>query len=330
MKILIASDKRRYDKIMPKNAPPEGAELIFIDDWDDEETILSLGADADILLIDAIGRVKRELIERMPKLRLIHSEGVGYESIDLTAARERGVFVCNNKGCNDTAVAEQAILLMLGLLRNVIAGDRAVREGAQYKAKLNAMSSGGLTELRDCSVGLIGLGDIGKATARALNAFGSAVHYFDISRKPPEVEASLNVTYLPLRELAASSDIVSAHVAVVPETIGLINAEFLALMKPTAFVINAARGEIVDNDALRKALIEGRVAGAGFDTIFPEPTTRDNPLVDLPKEVRDRVIYSPHLGGATTGSLVRAQKHMWKNVARVMKGDRPDCVVNGL
>jgi lactate dehydrogenase-like 2-hydroxyacid dehydrogenase len=282
-----------------------------------------------VLLADAIGKVSRNLITRMPNLRLIHSEGVGYEAVDTAAAKERGIFVCNNKGCNDTAVAEQAILLMLGLLRSVTVGDCAVRQGGQYEAKLNAMLTG-ITELRECKVGLIGLGDIGKATAKILRAFGSEIYYYNSRRKSPAEESSLGAVYLPLPDLAAEVDILSVHASVTPETVGLVNAELLSRMKPTAYVINTARGEIIDNLALREAIITGCIAGAGLDTVYPEPTTKDNPLVDLPPEHRRKILYSPHFGGITTGSIRRAQEHMWTNVARIARGERPDCIVNGL
>jgi phosphoglycerate dehydrogenase-like enzyme len=329
VKILIIGDKRRYDRLTPRQWIPPGAELVFFDNGTDDETLLKGGSDADILLADAIGKVSRNLIAHMPNLRLIHSEGVGYEAVDIAAAKERGIFVCNNKGCNDTAVAEQAILLMLGLLRDVVAGDRKVRQGLQYETKLNAMLTG-ITELRECKVGLVGLGDIGKATVKLLRAFGSEVYYYSPHRKTPVEETFLGAAYLPLPELAAEVDILSVHAAVTPETIGLVGAELLSRMKPTAYVVNTARGEIVDNAALREAIITGRVAGAGLDTIYPEPTAKDNPLVDLPPEHQHKVVYSPHFGGITTGSIRRAQEHMWTNVARVARGERPDCVVNGL
>jgi lactate dehydrogenase-like 2-hydroxyacid dehydrogenase len=329
MKILIIGDKRRYDRLTPPHLIPRDAELIFFDTDAEDSALISACADAGVLLVDAVSKVSRNLIVHMPNLRLIHSEGVGYEAIDIGAAKERGVFVCNNKGCNRTAVAEQAILLMLGLLRGVVSGDRSVRRGDQYEAKLNAMLTG-ITELGECKVGLVGLGDIGKSTATLLRAFGSEVYYHSPHRKNQAEESSLGVSYLPLYELAAQVDILSIHASVTPETVGLVGAKLLSHMKPTAYIINTARGEIVDNAALREAIITGRIAGAGLDTIHPEPTAKDNPLVDLPPEHRRKVLYSPHFGGITTGSIRRAHAHMWANVARIAEGERPDCVVNGL
>ncbi|MDR1204319.1 MAG: hydroxyacid dehydrogenase [Peptococcaceae bacterium] len=329
MKILIIGDKYRYDWLTPRSSIPPDAELVFFDTGTDDSTLIRAGADADILLADAIAKVSRNLIAHMPNLRLIHSEGVGYDAIDIGAAKERGIFVCNNKGCNATAVAEQALLLMLGLLRSVVPGDRSVRQGNQYEAKLNAMRTG-ITELRYSKVGLVGMGAIGQSTATLLRVFECDVYYYSPHRRDELEESYLAVSYLPLDELVAKVDILSLHAAVTPESAGLVNAELLSRMKPTAYLINTARGELVDNAALREAIITGRIAGAGLDTIYPEPTTKDNPLVDLPPEHQDKVLYSPHFGGITTASMYRAQRHMWQNVARVARGDRPDCIVNGV
>ena len=133
-----------------------------------------------------------------------------------------------------------------------------------------------------------------------------------------------------MEELAAFCDIVSIHTAVTPQTEGMVDEAFLRRMKPTAYLINTVRGEIVDNEAMRKALIQGWIAGAGFDTIAPEPTTADNPLVALPGNCPATVIYAPHLGGITSGSFRRIYKNMWKNIERIAAGERPVNVVNGL
>jgi phosphoglycerate dehydrogenase-like enzyme len=258
---------------------------------------------------------------------MIHSEGVAYDKIDLAAAGERGIFVCNNKGCNAAAVAEQAVLLMLAWLRGMVVGDREVRAGHQIEMKERMMTAG-ITELGDCTVGLIGFGDIGKAAAVRLHAFGCRLYYYTPRRKSKETEELFHVQYADLDALAEASDIVSIHAAVTPETTGMINRAFIGRMKPTACVINTARGEIVDNDALREALISGRIAGAAFDTLFPEPTPRDHPLVDMPDHCKDKVLYAPHLGGITTGSFKRAHQNMWNNAARVARGENPVHIVN--
>lgn len=329
MKLLIMGDRERYAKYAPGAELTGGFDVTYIPRDADSEAIVKAGADADILFADAISRVERGAMEQMKNLKMIHSEGVAYNGIDTEAARELGIFVCNNKGGNAGAVAEQAIYLMLALLRSGIIGDRAVRAGHQIEMKEKLMVEG-ITDLADCRVGLVGMGDIGQATARRLAAFGCDLCYYSLHRRSPELEKELKLTWMPLEDLAASCDIISLHMAVTPETTGIVDENFLSRMKKTAWLINTARGDLVDNQALRSALIRGQIAGAGLDTVSPEPVTVDNPLVDLPENCRDRVIFSPHLGGITSGSFRRMHRKMWEDAARVARGERPDNIVNGL
>ena len=137
------------------------------------------------------------------------------------------------------------------------------------------------------------------------------------------------MAYLPLEELARTCDIISLHCAVTPETREMINADFINSMKPNALLVNCARGALVDNEALRAALIEGRIVAA-LDTIEPEPTPADHPLVALPEHARNRCVYSSHLGGSSGGSFARAHLTMWENARRILSGERPVNVVNGI
>ena len=329
MKILILGTEARYRAYQPDMPFIGRQELVFLDKDSTEDTILAAGGDAEVLFVDAITPVPGALMERMPSLRLVHSEGVAFDRIDLAAARDRGIYVCNNKGCNAGAVAEQAILLMLMLLRRALEGDRAVREGRQMEMKERCMVEG-ITELSACRVGLIGFGDIAHATAERLAPFGCRLYYYTRHRRTPEEEQRCHVTYLPLEQLLAACDILSLHCAVTEETRNLVDAAFLRQVKPTAYLINTARGDLVDNEALRQALVEGRLAGAGLDTLAPEPVPADHPLATLPQEVQDRVVLAPHLGGITEASFRRAHAHMWRNVERLAAGERPDSIVNGL
>ena len=167
MNILIEGAPERYQAYLPEFVPLDRLSLTFCPLGSTNEERLALCPDAEVFLVDAISTVDGDLIRRMPKLKMIHSEGVAFNGIDIQAARERGVFVCNNQGCNAGAVAEQAIFLMLSLLRRGIPGDRAVREGRQIQMKEQAMVEG-ITELGDCKIGLIGFGHIAKATAQRL------------------------------------------------------------------------------------------------------------------------------------------------------------------
>ena len=329
MKILILGNRARYEAHMPNLPFLRQQELVFCEVGTPDEALLEKARDADILFADAIAPISAGLIAGMPHLKLINSEGVAYDRIDLAAARERGIWVCNNKGCNAGAVAEQAIMLMLMLLRHGLTGDRAVREGRQIQTKEHYMAAG-TTELSDCRVGLVGFGDIAKATAERLRPFGCEVYYYSRSRHSREEEETYGVTYLSLEELVASCDIISLHCAVNDQTRNLVNGAFLAQMKPTAFLVNTARGDLVDHLALRDALVEGQIAGAGLDTLSPEPVPADHPLLTMPPEARDRLVLEPHLGGITTASFRRAHLHMWRNAERVSNGHKPDNIVNGL
>ena len=147
-------------------------------------------------------------------------------------------------------------------------------------------------------------------------------------KKDEEIEKQYHVSYLSLEELASTCDIISIHAPANDNTKGMINEHFISLMKPDAFLVNTARGNLVDNEALKNALISGRIAGAGLDTITPEPTTKDNPLVALPAECADRVIYSPHIGGITTSTFRRAHHMLWQAFSDYSEGKKPANVVN--
>ena len=329
MHIAILGQEARYRAYRPAMPFIDRQELVFLDKESTAEEIAAASPEAEVLFVDAITPAAASLMDRLPKLRLIHSEGVAYDRIDLDAARQRNIYVCNNKGCNADAVAEQAILLMLMVLRHALPGDRAVREGRQMEMKERCMVEG-ITELSACKVGLVGFGDIGRATAERLAPFGCELYYYTKHRRTPEEERKYGITYLPLEELAERSDIVSLHCAVNDETRGMVDDALLRRMKPTAYLINTARGDLVDNDALARALTEGRIAGAGLDTLAPEPVPADHPLVTLPPEIQRRVVLAPHLGGITEASFRRAHAHMWRNAQRLAAGERPDSVVNGL
>jgi len=167
------------------------------------------------------------------------------------------------------------------------------------------------------------------ASAQRLAPFGCRLFYFSPHRKPEE-EARHSLTYLPREELLARCDLISLHCAVTEETRGLADDAFFSAMKPAAYLVNTARGDLVDNEALRRAILSGTIAGAGLDVISPEPVPADHPLLTMPAPYCDRLVLSPHLGGITESSFRRAHLHMWRNVERLVSGQRPDNVVNGL
>ncbi len=329
MKILIFGPKARYDLYLPEFVRDLPVELVFSGAHQSSLQAVEENPDAQVIFADAITPIGRDIMDLLPQLKMIHSEGVAFNAIDTAAAREKGIFVCNNKGCNAVSVAEHTVMLMLMALRCGVTGHAAVKAGEQIRFKERFMVSSA-PELGEQTVGLIGLGDIGSATVRLLRPFGCTLYYYTAHRRSAEVEEELEVTYLPLEELAARCDILSLHCAVNEQTTHMINAEFLSRVKPGAILMNTARGQLVDNLAVRAALLEGRLGGVAFDTLDPEPTPADHPLVDLPPEIAGRAVYSPHLGGITGGSFRRAHRNMWRSVQLLLEGARPNFIVNGL
>lgn len=329
MKILIYGAESRYDLYTPDFVKDLPVEPVFSGAHQSTIQAAQANPDAEVIFADAITPVGRDIMDALPRLKMIHSEGVAFNAIDIESARDRGIFVCNNKGCNAVSVAEHAVMLMLMALRHGITGHNAVRAGEQIKFKEQVMASSA-PELGEQTVGLIGLGDIGQAAARLLRPFGCELYYYTAHRRPPEVEAELGISYLPLAELAAKCGILSLHCAVNEQTTHMVNEDFLSHVKPGAILVNTARGQLVDNLAVRQALIDGRLGGIAMDTFDPEPTPADHPLVDLPAEIADRAVYSPHLGGITGGSFRRAHRNMWSSVRLILDGQRPNFIVNGL
>lgn len=293
------------------------------------QVYLDAAGDAEFIVADAMGEVPGELIRKMPNLRLVHSEGVAYNRIDTAAADECGIYVCNSKGMNAMAVAEQAVLLMVGMLRNVAVNDNAVRQARQIETKEGYMLAGNLYELADFSVGLVGFGDIARCTAQLLRAYGvTRIYYNKRHRLPAEEELALGIQYLPLDDLLAQSGIVSMHLPVTPETAGIANAEFFGKMPVGSYFVNTARGELVDDAALVAALQSGRLTMAGLDTLDHEPVQADHPLLHLPEDISRRILFSPHIGGITTSSFRRSYAMIWEDIQAVVEGRVPQRVVN--
>ena len=327
MKTLIIGDEKRVAKFLPDLPIVGQGEIVVVDRGTPDDEIIAKAGDADFIVADEVSPVSAQLMDAFPSLKLVHSEGVAYNAIDVAAARERGITVCNNAGVNAGAVAEQAILLMLACLRHVVEGDAAVRSGNQIKMKERLMVEG-IRELGDCTVGLVGIGAIASETAKRLHAFGCDVAYWNRNRRSPEIEAELGVRYLPLDELARTCDIVSIHVPVTAETENMVDAAFLASMKDDAILINTARGEIVDQVALACALENGTIGAAGLDTLSPEPVPADHPLAVLKGAAANRLVMSPHIGGVTVGMFRRAWTNIWTNIAHVANGEAPINIVS--
>lgn len=322
MKMLIIGSADRVKKYSPDLHLPEELDVTMVERGADDATILSVAPDADFLMVDAISPVSAQLIESLPNLKLIHSEGVAVNAIDLDAAKAHGVPVCNNAGVNAAAVAEQTILLMLACLRQLVVGDVEARHARQIEMKERLMVEG-IRELGDCTVGFIGFGAIAQATAFRLANWGCTMFYNKRHPLDPAEESRLSVVWSSHEDIAKTCDIVSIHVPVTSETKGMVDQEFLSMMKPDAILINTARGEVIDQDALAWALEKGCIAGAGLDVLSPEPVEPNNPLLNLSEAAAKKVVLSPHIGGITEGMFYRAYRGVWDNIARVMRGEEP-------
>ena len=211
MKLLVIGSEERTRKYLPDTPLVEEVEVVVAARGSSDEDILTLASDADFIMADAISPVSAHLMENMPNLKLVHSEGVAYNAIDIDAAKRLGVTVCNNAGVNAGGVAEQTILLMLACLRDAVNADTAVREGRQIETKERMMVEG-IRELGDCTVGFIGFGAIAQATAKRLAAWGCPMYYNKRHRLPVDVEAALGVKLATIDDIARTCDIVSIHV----------------------------------------------------------------------------------------------------------------------
>lgn len=329
MKIAVLTSKERVDHYIDKSLVPENWDMIYLGQKYTENEVIEQAKDVECILVDAILPVTRRMIENLPKLKIIHSEGVAFNCIDLEAAKEHNVFVCNNLSVNSGAVAEQTILLMLATLRRFRQGETMVRTGRQIEAK-GQFCLDGIPELEFCHVGLLGFGAIGRETAKRLLGFGCKVSYYDTKPVDKEIEERYNVSYLELEEIYKQCDIVSIHVPVLPSTVNTFNKDVFKKMKKTAILINTARGELVSHEDLKEAIISGEIGGAGLDILAPEPVMMDNPILNLPEDLQYRVSLSPHIAGLTRNVFQTIYKNIVTNFKLIQEGKRPNFVVNGL
>jgi D-3-phosphoglycerate dehydrogenase len=244
-------------------------------------------ADCDALLVRSAVKVKTETLEKAPKLRVVGRAGVGVDNVDLNACTSAGVLVMNTPGGNAISVAEHTLALMLGLARAIPEASASTRSGKWEKKKFLG------NELRGKTLGIVGLGNIGQEVVRRARGFEMRIISSDPYVSPVTAE-DLGVELVTQDRLIAESDYISLHVALTPETRAMINADSIAKMKDGVRIINCARGELIDQDALRAALAAGKVAGAGLDVFSPEPLPAEHQLL-----AADRLIATPHIAGST-------------------------------
>jgi phosphoglycerate dehydrogenase-like enzyme len=247
-------------------------------------------------------------------LKLIQLISAGYDKVNIEAAERAGVAICNNGGANSGPVAEHTFMLMLTLARQLLRQHEDVATG---RWKRSSISREAFT-LEGRTLGIVGLGTIGKKTARLARAFGMNIQYYDVVRLTEDAEAQLGARFRLLDEILSTSDFVSAHVPFTPRTYRMFGKEQFARMKASAFFINTARGEVVDERALIEALTGGTIAGAGLDVFEQEPPAAENPLLKL-----KNVVLSAHLAGPIWDTQYQKFRNAFDNIQRVDRGERP-------
>jgi D-3-phosphoglycerate dehydrogenase len=283
-------------------------------DGPDREKLLAAVPEADALLVRSATTVDAEVLAAAPKLKIVARAGVGLDNVDVDAATARGVLVVNAPTSNIHSAAEHALALLLSAARQIPAADATLRDHTWKRSSFSG------TEIFGKTVGVVGLGRIGQLVAQRLAAFGAHIVAYDPYVSQARA-AQLGIELLPLDELLGRADFISVHLPKTKETAGLIGKENLAKTKPGVIIVNAARGGLIDEQALADAITSGHVRAAGLDVFSTEPCT-DSPLFELPQ-----VVVTPHLGASTEEAQDRAGTDVAASVKLALAGEFvPDAV----
>src|SRR5690348_16689764 len=283
-------------------------------DGADRAALLPALADADAVIIRSATKMDAEAIAAAPKLKVIARAGVGLDNVDVKTATNAGVMVVNAPQSNIVSAAEQAIALLFAVARRTTLANASLKSGEWKRSKFTGV------EILDKTVGVVGLGKIGQLVSQRLAAFGTQIIAYDPYVQPARA-AQYGVRLVTLEELLRESDIITIHLPKTPETSGLIGERELAMVKPNVIIVNAARGGLIDEDALAIAVKEGRVGGVGLDVFATEPTT-SSPLFEF-----DNVVVTPHLGASTDEAQEKAGTAVAKSVKLALSGEFvPDAV----
>ena len=295
---------------------PPGFTTIPVDGKIPEGQQVEAVKDADFIM-NFRAKLTEPILRGAKKTRLVQVLSAGYDRLDLKLLRELKIPVANNGGANSWAVADHAVLAMLTLYRRMLHADPAVRAG-KWQAAIDGLNT---FEMANKVVGIMGFGNIGQKVARRVQAFDAVVQYYDIFPQPPERERELRVKRVTRDELFRTSDIITCHTPLTNDTRHVVNRARLATMKPTALLINASRGEVIDESALFEALQAKRIAGAGLDVFEQEPVDPKNPLLTL-----DNIVVAPHSAGTTWDTWFRRADFAYQNMRRVWDGAPPQAV----
>lgn len=296
-------------EVLISEAPPE-LEIRLATSYERSEQVELMQA-ADFLIA---GReaIDAELIAQAKNLRFIQKWGIGIDGVDVDAVRARGIPFAIAAGSNSNPVSEHAILLMLATLRRLPLVDSSARQGVWRSQEMRTVCM----QLTGRTVGIVGFGNVGRLVALKLRGFETKNLYFDTRRADKVTERAFNVTYRPLDDLLAESDIVTLHTLLTAETRHLINDRTLARMQKHAVLINTARGGLVDEDALYRALTAKTIFGAGLDVFEVEPMPADHPLLTL-----DNVVITPHTSASVFDNVPNVVRHVFGNIMRFIEGE---------
>ncbi len=284
----------------------EGFEVVDLTEIPKDQLVNHV-AELDAMIVRSATKVRKEMIDAARNLKVIGRAGVGLDNIDVEYAKSKGIKVINTPGATSISVAELTIGLLLAVMRKIAYADREMRKGAWPKKKCKGIEMYGKT------LGIIGIGRIGREVAKRARAFGMKVIYYDVYRPDEATEKELGVEYRELDDLISEADVITLHVPLLPETKHMINAERIAKMKDGAIIINAARGGIVDEEALYEALKSGKLYGAALDVYENEPL-KESKLFEL-----DNIVLTPHIGAQAREGQTRAGIEVAQKIAEALK-----------
>jgi phosphoglycerate dehydrogenase-like enzyme len=314
---------------VPGAVIPEALTFHFENDHS-EAAIIAACSNAEFLFVPAnYPPITARIIENIPTVRMIQSHGTGFNRIDTAAAARLEIPVANVPGLNSGTVAEYVIGLIIALQRRIVVADREIKAG-KYTAARRDLFKQGLNEITGSRLGIVGMGAIGRRVAKLAGILGASVMYHDLYRADAQLESELKIEYTTLEKLLSGSDIVTVHVPLTTGTAGLMGEKEIGAMPRGSILINACRGEVVDQMVLADALETGHLHGAAIDTVSPEPPPPEHPLLNLSPVARDRLILTPHIAGITDQAFGRLLNHALSNISRVVSGKPPENVVNGV
>ena len=290
---------------------PKGFELVFLSEQT-QEALIEESKSVDYILAGGRLRITKEVLDNASRLKMIQRSGVGLDALDLGEIKKKGIPLYVNQGVNADSVAEHTLLLILACLRKLPTSNQNTKNGIWKKQEMGVQTR----QLKGKTVGIVGMGNIAQTLVNLLKPFHVQILYNNLFSMSPEFEAENNMQFVDMSELYANSDIVTIHCALTPETRNLINSDSIRQMKKGAIIINTARGEIVDPNAVADALKCGKLSYAALDVHAKEPIAEDYPLKAI-----DNVILTPHIAGVTADSFRNMMHDAFRNIEYFDKGD---------